>query len=154
MRWIVASSVSCALLTLAERSATTIKDCEDGLVCSSKPARAPVSSTTIRTLSPSEVRARRGESGGAKRRQMTMIAASATTPAPKKMGRVSSKPTMECQPFDDDDGKRDQRDPGPDLELASVDDMCSRCVLGRRERESFDWLELRDLLRKEIDGEP
>src|ERR1700694_4393279 len=101
-----------------------INDCEDGVVCSSKPASAPVSSTTIRTLSPRDVRARRGDGGGANRRQMRMTAPSATAPAPKKMGRVSSKPTVECQPFDHDHAQRKQRDPWPDLELAVVDDMC------------------------------
>src|ERR1700687_2713519 len=154
MRWTVASSVSWALWTLAERSATTINDWEGGVVCSSNPASAPVSRTTIRIRSPREVGARRGESGGVWRRQMTMIAASATRPAPKKMGRVRSKPTMERQPLDHDHAERDQCDPWPDLELAAPGHMCCRGVRGRRKGEAFDWLELRGLLGKEIDCEP
>src|SRR5712692_785995 len=100
-----------------------IKDCVDGVVCSSNPARAPVSRTTIRARRPSEILARRGASGGARRSQMTTIAASATAPAPKKRRLVTPKPTMELQLFDPETTERDEGDPGPDLELAAMHGM-------------------------------
>jgi hypothetical protein len=62
---------------------------------------------------------------------------------------------MEGHPFDDNHDKSQQCDPGPDLELAAASDMCCGSgVGGGRERETFDRLELRDLLGKEIDREP
>src|SRR5712691_1435864 len=118
-----------------------IKDCVAGVVCSSNPARAPVSRTTISTRRPSEILARRGASGGARRSQMMTIAASANAPAPKKRGRVRSKPTVEGQPFDHDDTKRDEGDPGPDLERAVMRGRSSSRA-GERQRETFGRFEL------------
>src|SRR5713101_6273577 len=119
-----------------------IKDCVDGVVCSSNPARAPVSRTTIRARRPSEILARRGASGGARRSQMTKIAASATAPAPKKRGRERSKPTMEGLPSEVDDTERDEGDPGPDLELAAMHGMSRSRAAQRRQRETLGRFEL------------
>src|SRR5690348_17979118 len=69
---------------------------------------------------PSERRARRGGNGGGKKRQVATMTASARTPAPRNRGRVTSKPTVEGQPFGRHDRERRQRNPRPDLELASV----------------------------------
>src|SRR5260221_8381330 len=104
--------------------------------------------------SPNEVCARRRSNGGRRRSQMTTIATSASTPAPTKRGRVSSKPTMERQPFDDDDAEGDQCDPGPDLELPLMKGMGGRRGVDRRQGQKFGRLELGDLLGGEIDCEP
>src|SRR5450759_5308375 len=108
----------------------------------------------ISTRIPSEVRARRGASGGARRSQITTIATSARRPAPTKRGRFRSKPTMERQPFEHDDAQGDERDPRPDLELAAMEGMNRRGCVDRRQGETVGGLELGDLLGKEIDGEP
>src|SRR5260370_41240246 len=109
-----------------------IRDCGAGVVCSSNPGRAPVSRTTITARKPSEILARRGASGGARRSQMMTIAANATAPAPKKMGRERSKPTMEGQPFDHDDTKRDEGDPPAKLEPAATPRRERTRAVGRR----------------------
>src|SRR5260370_27266629 len=121
-----------------------IRDWVGGVVCSSSPARAPVSRTRITARKPSEILARRGASGGARRSQMMTIAASATAPAPKKRGRERSKPTMEGQPFDHDDTKRDQGDPRPDLELAAMRGMSRSRGVERRRGETFSRFGLSD----------
>src|SRR6202011_3661353 len=153
MRRTVAASLSNALCTLAERSATTSSDWGVGVVWTCKPASAAVSSSTIRVRSPNEMRARRGGSGGGKKRQIAMMMSSASTPAPSSRGRLTSKPTVEGQPLGRHDGKRRERDPRPDLELAAM----GRLHDGRprrRQRQAVGWLELRNRIRKQIHAEP
>src|SRR6202022_2317064 len=127
---------------LAERSAATTSVCNEGEVCSSNPASAAVSNTMMRARRPSEARPRHGASGGLRRSQMMMTAASATTPAPKKRGRVSSKPTMECHPFEHDEAERGQYDPGPDLKHAAMSCVNVHGVVQRRKSEAIGRLEL------------
>src|SRR5260370_21322998 len=148
MRFPAASSVAWGFCTLADRSATTIRDWAEGVVCSSKPASAPVSSTTIKARRPSETRARRGASGGDNRFQMTAIAASARIPAPTKRGRVRSKPTMKGKPFQDDQAERAQGNPRPDLELAAMEAVDGDRAVDRRKRDAVGRRELRDLVRE------
>src|SRR5260370_15127858 len=149
----VAASLSNALCTLAETSATTSSDWEDGAVCTWNPARDAVRSTTISVRNPSERRARLGGSGGGKNRQIATMMTSATTPAPRKRGRVTSKPTVEGQPLGRHDRKRRERDPGPDLEQAAVGRLDGRGP-SRRQRQAVRGLELRNRIRKKIDAEP
>src|SRR5258706_5087360 len=85
---------------------------------------------------------------------MTAIAASAMIPAPKNRGRVRSKPTMKSQPFEDDQAKRAEGNPRPDLELAAMDGVDRDRAADRRQREAVGGLEPGDLFREEIDGEP
>src|SRR5438876_3211083 len=153
IRRTAAASLSSALCTLAERSATTNKDCEAGVVCTWKPASAALKSSTIRVRSPSEIRARRRANGGGKNRQMAMMTSSATTPAPRRRGRVSSKPTVEGQPLGRHDGERRERDPWPDLELA----LMGRLHDGRpdwRQSEPIRRFQLRDGLGEQVHAEP
>src|SRR5438876_653095 len=102
---------------------------------------------------PSDNLARRGDNGGGKRRQMATMTASARTPAPRNRGRLTSKPTVEGQPFGGDYRERRQRDPRPDLELASV-----RGLDGDRprwwQRQPVGRLELRDRVGEQIHAEP
>src|SRR2546426_1167109 len=153
IRRTAAASLSSALCTLAERSATTSNDWADGVVCTWNPASAALKSSTITARRPSEIRARRGANGGGKNRQMATITTSARAPAPRRRGRVSSKPTVEGQPLGRHDGERGERDPWPDLELAVV----GRLRDGRscwRQREPIGWFELRDGVREQIHAEP
>src|SRR5437773_10565985 len=108
----MAVSRSMALCVLAERSARTMTDCSGGEVWNSKPASAPVRSRTMRTRRPSDIRARHGGRGGARRHQTKTTAASAIAPAPRKRGRVSSKPTVEGEPFGEEHDEGDEGDPG------------------------------------------
>src|SRR5450759_1533605 len=85
---------------------------------------------------------------------MIAIAASATSPAPRKRGRVKSKPTVESQPLEHDQTECGKRDPGPDLELAAVDRVDGDRVVVRRQCDAVGWLELGDLVREEIHCEP
>src|SRR4029077_16214480 len=149
----VAASLSNALCTLAERSATTSSDWAVGVVWTWRPASAAVRSNTIRVRSPSELRARRGGNGGGKKRQMATMMTSASTPAPRKRGRVTSKPTVKGQPFGRHDGKRRQRDPRPDLELARMGRL-DNTRPGRRQRQAVGWLQLRNRVRKQVHAEP
>src|SRR2546426_3363758 len=153
IRRTAAASLSSALCTLAERSATTSNDWADGVVCTWNPARAALKSSTITARRPSEIRARRGANGGGKNRQMATITTSARAPAPRRRGRVSSKPTVEGQPLGRHDGERGERDPWPDLELAVV----GRLRDGRsrwRQREPVGRFELRDGVGEQIHAEP
>src|SRR5256712_4852134 len=153
IRRTAAASLSSALCTLAERSATTSNDWADGVVCTWNPASAALKSSTITARRPSEIRARGGANGGGKNRQMATITTSARAPAPRRRGRVSSKPTVEGQPLGRHDGERGERDPWPDLELAVV----GRLRDGRscwRQREPIGWFELRDGVREQIHAEP
>src|SRR2546426_12385987 len=139
IRRTAAASLSSALCTLAERSATTSNDWADGVVCTWNPASAALKSSTITARRPSEIRARGGANGGGKNRQMATITTSARAPAPRRRGRVSSKPTGEGQPLGRHDGERGERDPWPDLELAAVGALRD----GRfcwRQREPIGWL--------------
>src|ERR1700674_1737538 len=153
MRRTAAASLSSALCTLAERSATTSSDWADGVVWTWKPASAAVSSSTIRVRSPSEMRARRGGKGGGKKRQIATMMTSASTPAPRKRGRVRSKPTVEGQPLGGHDGQRRERDPGPDLELAWMGRL-HHARPGRRQCQAVGWLELRNGIGKQVHAEP
>src|ERR1700693_5294806 len=149
----MAASLSSALCTLADRSAATSSDCWLGVVWTWKPASEAVSSSTISVRSPRDRRARRGGNGGGKRRQMATMTASARTPAPRKRGRVSSKPTVEGQPFSRDHSKRRQRDPRPDLQLAAVGGLDGdRPRWGQR--QPIRRLQLRDRIGEKIDAEP
>src|SRR2546427_10722253 len=153
IRRTAAASLSSALCTLAERSATTSSDCEAGVVCTWNPASAALMSSTISAGRQSEIRARRAGNGGGKKRQMATMTTSARTPAPRRMGRVSSKPAVEGQPLGRHDGERGERDPWPDLELAVV----GRLRDGRscwRQREPIGWFELRYGVREQIHAEP
>src|SRR5437879_2970157 len=134
----MAASLSSALCTLADRSAATSNDCLLGVVWTWMPASDAVSSSTISVRRLSERRARLGGNGGGKTRQMTTMIASASTPAPRNRGRVTSKPTVEGQPFGRHDGERRQGDPPPDLQLAAVGRLdgdcprwCQRKTVGR-----------------------
>src|SRR5207248_2094000 len=153
MRRTVAASLSSALWTLADRSAATSKDCRLGVVWTWNPAREAVSKSTIKRRSPSESRARTRGSGGGKTRQMATMMPSARTPAPRNRGRVSSKPTVEGQPFGRHDAECGERDPGPDLELTVM-----RCLNGGGpgggKGETVGGFELRDRVRKQVDAEP
>src|SRR5438094_9752893 len=153
IRRTAAASLSSALCTLAERSATTNKDCEAGVVCTWKPASAALKSSTIRVRSPSEIRARRRANGGGKKRQMETMTSSARTPAPRRRGRVSSKPTVEGQPLGRHDGERRKRDPRPDLELALMGRLRDRRS-GWRQGEPIRWFQLRDGFGEQVHAEP
>src|SRR5213593_1811800 len=153
IRRTVAASVSSALWTLAERSAATSKDWRLGVVWIWNPASDAVIKRTISTRRPSENRARPRGSGGGKIRQMATMIASARTPAPRKRGRVSSKPTVEGQPLGRHDAQRGQCDPGPDLELAMMRRLDCRRASGR-EGQTVWGFQLRDRIGKKIDAEP
>src|SRR5438270_1042119 len=153
MRRTAVASLSSELCTLADRSAATSNAWFGGRVSTWRPARARVSKATISTRSASETRERPADSGGGNTRQMRTISARAKTPAPTSRGRVSSKPTVEGQPFGGDDAQGGQRDPGPDLQLARM----RRLHGGRpgwRKGQTVRRLELRDRVREQIDGEP
>src|SRR5436309_6837253 len=153
MRRTVAASLSSALWTLADRSAATSKDCRLGVVWTWNPAREAVSKRTIRRRRPSESRARPSDSGGGKTRQMPTMMPSARMPAPRNRGRVSSKPTVEGQPFGRHDAERGERDPGPDLELA-VMGCLNGSGPGGGKGETGGRFEVRDRVRKQVDAEP
>src|SRR3984893_4804070 len=111
------------------------------------PASDAVSRSTISVRRPSEIRARRGDNGGGKKRQTATMISSARTPAPRKRGRVTSKPTVKGQPFGRHDAEGGQCDPRPDLELATVRRLRGRRSR-RRKREPVWGLELRDRIGK------